>query len=99
MTNFKEYTWSEVRDVVTHADKELGQIIDAWNPGKEYTFIELTYPFGSHILDINKSGFQIPTANGQTVPLSDPSVSSALQNKLSYSSLPLGVLTKGGGVE
>lgn len=98
MMKFKEYTWPEVREVIKKADPILAQIIDAWDPGKEYTFTEITYPFGSHVLDINNSGFQIPLPNGKTIPLSDPLVPDSLRKKLGYNYLPLGVLTQGGVV-
>jgi len=94
--HFTEHSWAEVRELITSADKELAQIIDDWNPGKEYTFLELTYPFGSHILDINKGGFQIPKMSGETIPLTHPDVPAVLQTKLGYNSLPLGVVIQGG---
>lgn len=99
MVDFKEYTWSEVRDVIIQTESELRSIIDEWDPGKEYKFIELSYPFGSHVLDSKNGGFQIPLSDGTTVPLNDPRVPSQLKNKLGYSSLPLGILTGEGGVE
>lgn len=99
MVDFKEYTWSEVRDVIIQTESELGSIIDEWDPGKEYTFIELSYPFGAHVLDIGKDGFQIPLSDGTTAPLNDPRIPAQLKNKLGYNSLPLGILTGTGGVE
>lgn len=98
--NIQEYTWSDLRDTIIKVDPEFSQIVDDWDPGKEYKFIELIYPFGSHILDINKGGFQIPTADGRfTVPLKDPSVPSELRQKLGYNFLPLGIMPSGNGIE
>ncbi len=101
MSDFKiqEYTWSQVHDRVAKADPEFTKVVDDWDPGKEYTFIELSYPFGSHILDVNKGGFQLPKENGRTVSLKDPSVSSELRKKLGYSTLPLGILLPDHGIE
>jgi hypothetical protein len=101
VSDFKiqEYTWSQVHDRVEKADPEFTKVVDDWDPGKEYTFIELSYPFGSHILDVNKGGFQLPKENGRTVPLKDSSVPTELRKKLGYNALPLGILMPDHGIE
>jgi hypothetical protein len=93
---FQQYTWSQIRDKVLKTDPDFCEVVDEWDPGKEYTLIELSYPFGAHILDIYRGGFQIPNIDGRTVPLSDPSVPAQLKKELGYSSLPLGLPIQGG---
>ncbi len=93
---FHEYTWPQVRERILAADKEFTEIVDNWNPGKEFTFIELSYPFGAHLLDVNQGGFQVPLDNGSTVALQDDLVPKELQKKLGYSAFPLGVVIEGG---
>lgn len=97
--NLHEYTWAEVRDQVAKADPELAVIIDEWNPSKAYTFYELAYSFGSHILDINNGGFQVPLDDYRTVPLHGDKVPSKLQHELGYNSLPLGIVIPDHGIE
>lgn len=89
----QEQTWSQIRDTIASIDPNFTQVLDDWDPGKEYTFTALSYPFGTHVLDVNNHGFQVPTTAGHTLPLTDPSVPTELQKKLGYSSIPVGFIT------
>jgi hypothetical protein len=87
--------WKDVRTEVTQKNPELAKIIDDLNPGAKYPLFEVTYPFGTEIL---KNGIlQLPTAKGDTAPITDPQFEHALQEQLGYnlSSNPVSFILNG----
>lgn len=88
----QELTWEEARPKVAELAKPLGKIIDNLSPSKEFTIFQVRYPFGSKIFDKNQ--FYLPLDTANSVPISDPKISSNLKNHLTYSSLPLGIVCK-----
>ena len=98
MNNFKirDYTWAQVRDSILQSDKDFASVVDEFDPGNEYKFFELTYPFGAQVLDIYSNGFQLPLEDGDTIPISDTGVPAAIKQELDYKFLPLGIPIQGG---
>lgn len=88
----EELIWQDVRDTVAGSCKNLANIIDELSPGKEYTVFKVQYPFGTKISD--KSTFCLPINLHTSVPITDNEIDSNAKSKLTYSSLPLGIITK-----
>ncbi len=84
-TLVEELTWSEVRDTVSKTSRELSDIIDEISPGKEFIVFKVLYPFGSKILSENS--FYLPKN-------SENESNDNIKGKLSYSKVPLGIITK-----
>lgn len=90
--SIEELTWSDVRDEVASASKELVNIIDDISPTKEFTIFRMRYPFGSKIVHNNL--FHVPTDQNTSIPIGESENVVDIKNKLSYSSVPLGIITK-----
>lgn len=88
---FEEVPWYEVSDTLRRVVPEVAEIFEEWGPGKDYTLIRARYPYGAEIL--SQGVFHLPLPDGQVVPLSDSRVPAELRNRLSYSRMPLGILT------
>lgn len=88
----EELLWKDVREVVTNTCKELATIIDGLSPTKEYTVFRVRYPFGTKVSD--KSQLYLPTSSNASLPMTCNEIESNCKKKLTYSSLPLGILTK-----
>jgi len=88
----EELTWPEARNAVVNSCKELADIIDEISPSKEFTVFKIRYPFGAKIL-YNKS-FYLPNDVNTSVPIDDSSNADDIKNKLTYSAVPLGIITK-----
>lgn len=79
-------TWKNIRSNVLKVNKELGELIDAFNPSDEYKFVQAKYLYGD--LYVKNSEVQLPI-NSELVPLSDGRIDKRIQEELSYSSMPL----------
>ncbi len=86
----QELSWDKVRKDVIEANPTLADIIDKFDPPKEYTFLKARYLFGDRIL--NEGVMHLPLEKGGTIPLHDDQVPKVLQNKLNYSSVPMALI-------
>lgn len=85
--------WSEIRSLIKKHNLGLSKIVDEWAPPeKEYYFYRASYRYGDKIHDNGK--LNLPLKNGEVVPLNDPLIPNSLQNELSYSSFPIGIILK-----
>lgn len=91
-TLIEELTWPEIRGTVANTSKELANIIDNISPGKEFTVFKVLYPFGAKIFDENS--FYLPTSSNTSTPVTDNEIDSNIKSKLTYSPIPLGIITK-----
>ena len=91
-TLVEEVTWSEVRNTVSNTCKELASIIDDISPGKEFTLLKVRYPFSAKILENGE--FFLPTPSNISTPITSNEIDNNIKDKLSYSSIPLGIITK-----
>ncbi len=91
---FQELTWKEARDDFKKADLSLFNIIEDWNPSKDYRLFKVSYRYGDPIID--KGLFHIPGEGGQVLPLSAGRFPQDMKDQLSYSHVPLGLLIKNG---
>ena len=85
--NMAIVTWKEVREDVIEANKELGEIIDAINPGNDYKFINASYLYGD--IFIKNGMVHFPSKNNELIPLTHQSLDKTVQKELFYSSMPL----------
>ncbi|EKE01845.1 MAG: hypothetical protein ACD_21C00035G0005 [uncultured bacterium] len=79
-------TWKDVRADVLSVNKELGEIIDAINPGNDYKFVKASYLYGD--VFVKKGEAQFPV-NNDLAPLSHHSIDKKIQTELLYSPMPL----------
>lgn len=78
----RELKWKDVRTEVKKVNKGLFSIIEEIDPSSEYTLFKATYPFGAEIL---KNGMlQVPNKAGHIVPITDPTITEEVRNKLGY---------------
>lgn len=85
-----EVEWDSVRDEVTQVNPALAQQIDKLPLGKEHTFIKVSYPYGTKILD--NGTLQLPDNKGRFISYTDAFFPNELKEKLYYSSIPVSVL-------
>lgn len=88
----EELQWQDVRDDFRKANLPLANIIDELNLTKKHTFIKAKYPFGSKI--VYRGLLHIANPQGDVVPLIDSSIPESLREKLSYRSVPTGLVIK-----
>ena len=86
----KETYWDEVRDEVYKVNPELAKICDELNPGKKYSLIRLSYPYGSTIVD--KGEFYFPSPGQDLISIKDNRLPKNLKEMLGYSSIPLSLV-------
>lgn len=86
--NISPVKWEQVKAPVEKISPSLAKIIDDWNP--PYQLYEATYPYGALI---TKEGeFYLSSKNNTPICLQSKEVPTKLQEDLSYSSLPLGLV-------
>ena len=88
--DLEETYWEDVREEVYKINPELAKICDDISPGKKYPLLRLSYSYGSTIVD--QGEFCLPSSTGELISIKDARVSSFLQEKLSYSSIPLSLV-------
>lgn len=92
---FHELTWKEARNEILPLNKTLGEIIDELSPSSDYSFLKITYPFGSHVL--HRGVLMLPYGPNQTlVPITDDMVPNKIKEKFAYNltSNPVGMVLK-----
>lgn len=95
--NITEVTWHEIRASFQQVEPALAVIIDELSPDKDFILLQVSYPFGSLILD--KSIVHLPTTGYNSVPLTNPEVPNKLKEMLGYSNFPLGCMVNKHGIE
>jgi hypothetical protein len=91
---FQEVAWNEVKESFKKVDPGLFQIIEEWGPSPDYKLYRVAYRYGDPIIE--KGLFHVPGDNGQVLPLNAGRFSQTVKDDLSYSHVPLGLLTKNG---
>lgn len=86
-----ELAWKDARDAVSGSCKELTRIIDNLSPGKDFCVLKASYPFGAKIAE--KSVLHLPKNHSLTNLDAIKAEKNAI-DKLSYSPIPLGIITK-----
>lgn len=85
----EEILWQDAKNDLTKVNSELAQIIDEINPGKDLSFLRISYAFGDHILETGKlSLLELFVKNKITVK--EPIKQKFLQY-LNYATIPLGI--------
>ncbi len=84
----EELAWKDARNDVLNSSRELTTIIDDLSPGKDFPLFKVKYPFGAVIAA--NSHFCFPTEPS----LHHTVASNAIKSKLSYGTMPLGIITK-----
>lgn len=85
-------TWNDARPFVKKSDERLFKIIEEIDPGKEFKFIKVRYPFGTTILD--NDIVYLPDKPFSSSPAKFADVPLKLKNELTYQSLPFGFVTE-----
>lgn len=91
---FQEVKWKEVKEEFKKVDPGLFDIIEDWKPSEDYKLFKVSYRYGDPIID--KGLFHVPNDAGQVLPLNSGRFPQELKDALSYSHVPLGLLTKNG---
>lgn len=90
-SNIEVITWEEARKSVKAAEPELADIIDNWQA--RHSFIRARYNYGDKVL---KEGVLYLTDKmGLSHPIHSAAVSEEIKDQLSYSNMPLGIITAG----
>lgn len=89
---FEKVYWEDVRDEVKAVNPTLSKIIDKISPNKNYPLIRARYQFGDLI--VNHGITQLPTPDGELLPLSDSRFRNSLKDQFSYSPIPLTLTLK-----
>lgn len=85
--------WEDVRDEVYLRNPKLAEVIDQDSPDRSFKLVKANYQFGDYVTRQGK--FCLPALDGGSVNLQADSVSSRLQQLLSYSPIPLGFVLQG----
>ncbi|NNM59524.1 MAG: hypothetical protein HKM04_06865 [Legionellales bacterium] len=88
--NIEEINLTTFCSAIESINPELVSILKEWNPPASYKIYKARYYYGTNILDQGK--LQLPLKNGTTVDFDHVSVPKTLQNDLSYSSFPIGLI-------
>ncbi len=88
----EELKWKEARKYMVHGCRELYKIFEEIDPTDQYTFIRICYPYGSLIM--HNDELYIPYDGNLTISLNSPEIPQTLRAKLSYQSIPFGIITK-----
>ncbi len=90
----EKLSWQEAMPWIKSANSYLLDIIQAWDPPKDYVIYKFEYPFGVDVID--KGVLQVPVENNKVVPIHDDRVPSDVKKHLTYSHVPLGLLVENG---
>lgn len=90
-SNIEIIGWEQARKSVKTAEPELADIIDNWQA--RHPFIRVRYDFGNKVL---KEGvLHLTDKEGLSHPIHSAAISEEIREQLSYSNMPLGVVTAG----
>jgi hypothetical protein len=88
--NIQEVTPTEACQIIEGFDNKLSAILKEWEPGKDFKLYKARYKYGTNILLQGK--LQLPLSNGNTIDFNDCLVPVKLQQELSYSTFPIGII-------
>lgn len=80
--SLEKATWNEVRDEVAKVNPTFAKIIDDLNPSDKYWVARVKYPYGSQVM--KRSILSLPNAEGDIVPITDPSISNDIREGIGY---------------
>ena len=90
-SNIEIITWEEARKSVKAAEPELASIIENWQA--RHSFIRVRYNYGDKVL---KGGIlHLTDKDGISHAIHSTTISQEIKEQLSYSNLPLGIITAG----
>ncbi len=90
-SNIEIINWEEARKAVKAAEPELADIIDNWPV--RHSFIRVRYNYGDKVL---KGGIlHLTNKEGISHPIHSATISEEIKEQLSYSNMPLGIITAG----
>ncbi len=90
-SNIEIINWEQARKSVKAAEPELADIIDNWQV--RHSFIRVRYNYGDKVL---KGGIlHLTDKDGVSHPIHSADISEEIKEQLSYSNMPLGVITAG----
>lgn len=90
--NIVPVSWGDIRQDLASANPAFAKLVDAWKLPPSFRLFKAAYKFGQKIS--NKGRLNLPAKDGSVVALHSDVVPTELQSALSYSSLPLGFITK-----
>ena len=89
--NIEIISWDQARKSVKAAEPELADIIDNWQA--RHSFIRVRYNYGDKVL---KGGvLHLTDKDGISHPIHSAAISEEIKQQLSYSNMPLGIITAG----
>lgn len=80
--SFEKLSWGQIRQDVAKVNAEFAKIIDDISPSDKHWIAKVTYPYGSLVMQ--KSVLMLPNKAGDIVPITDPTIDSAIQEGLGY---------------
>ncbi len=83
-------TWEEARSRVLEVNPELGKVLDAADLTAKESFVLAHYPYGKDFY--TPDNFFLPSPHNGLTPIDGTETPKVLQQALSYSSLPLGII-------
>ncbi len=90
-SNIEIINWEQARKSVKAAEPELADIIDNWHV--RHPFIRVRYNYGDKVL---KGGIlHLTDKDGISYPIHSAAIPEEIQKQLSYSNMPLGIITAG----
>ena len=90
-SNIETINWEQARKSVKAAEPELAEIIDNWQI--QHSFIRVRYNYGDKVL---KGGIlHLTDKDGISHPIHSATISEEIKEQLSYSNMPLGIITAG----
>lgn len=90
--SLKKVSWAQVRERVKEVNPSLAAIIDEIDPKTQFPLYIARYPFGNII--VNEGVFNVPTQNGDLVPIDNGNISPQIKEDFTYAGigLPAGVV-------
>lgn len=92
--HIQEIAWKEAKGTLKYINPTLTDIINTWNPPADHTLLKVSYNYGDSILKEGTMFF--PDSKGILYSIDSPKTSKEITEKLAYSTVPLGVIIRGG---
>lgn len=80
--SMEKLSWQQARESVAAIKPDLAKIIDALNPGPEYTLYHAKYPYGAEIL--KRGNLYVPNDQGKLTNIADPTMDRSIAADLNY---------------
>jgi hypothetical protein len=88
----EELHWQDVEAEVRAVNNTFASLIHKLKPSKNCTVFKAIYPYGAKIF--HDGLFNLPLANGTTIPITSHLVPSNIKTKLAYNPLPVSLILK-----